>query len=93
MGVRVREKDGCWYVFINHKTRRKAHKVAPGPEGYKLASLVADRIRVRLTYGEDIEAPSSVPYFHEYARDWLRQVDVTKKAGTAETYERHMRRV
>jgi integrase len=93
MGVRVRERNGCWWVFVNHQNRRKAKKVGPGPEGLKLAKALADRLTVRLAYGEDIDPPSGVPLFRDYAREWLRQVDVTKKTATAETYERHMRRV
>jgi integrase len=42
MGVRVRAKDGCYYVFINHRKRRKAKKIAPvTKENFKLANREA----------------------------------------------------
>jgi integrase len=93
MGVRVRERDGCWWVFINHHNKRKAKKIGPGPEGARVANQLADKLRVRLAYGEDLDGPQATPLLREYAEDWMRQIHVTKKAGTAETYERHMLRV
>jgi integrase len=43
MGVRVRAKDGCYYVFINHRNRRKAKKIAPvTKENFKLANREAN---------------------------------------------------
>jgi hypothetical protein len=46
MGVRVRERDGCWWVFINHQNKRKAKKIGPGPEGARVANQLADKLRV-----------------------------------------------
>jgi integrase len=93
MGIRVREWKGEWRIFVNHLGKRKAKKIGPGSEGQKLANQLADRLRVRLAYGEELDAPKSVPLFRDYAEGWIRQVKITKKAGTAETYEGHMRRV
>src|SRR5262245_13383297 len=93
MGVRVREKNGSWYVFINHQNRRSAQKIGPGPEGAKLARKVADSIRVRLAFGGSLDGPQTVPLLKDYSEDWIRQIHITKKPGTAETYERHLRNV
>jgi integrase len=90
----VREKNGCWYVFINHHNRRRAKKIGPATaDNRRLANQAADRIRARLSYGEDIDGPSSAPPFRHYAEDYIRQVHATMKRATGETYERHLRRV
>jgi integrase len=93
MGVRIRERNGCWWVFVNHQNKRKAKKIGPGPEGARLAKQLADRLIVRLAYGEDVDGPRTTPLLKDYAEDWIRQIRITKKTSTAETYEGHMRRV
>src|SRR5438309_7886819 len=48
MGVRVRQRNGAWWVFINHKGRRKAKRVGDK----KAAELAATKIRARLALGD-----------------------------------------
>ena len=36
MGVKVRQRDGLWWIFINHQNRRKAHKVGQKRAANKL---------------------------------------------------------
>ncbi len=72
MGVKVREKDGKWYVFINHQGKRKAKCVG---DSKKAAEEVKRKLEAKLTLGEfsldEDEAQSSVPIFNEYAETWL----------------------
>src|SRR5262245_15145015 len=93
MGVRVREKGGHWYVFITHRTQRRAKKIGPGESGRRLALQVADRIRVRLAHGEDLDPPPPVINFASYAELWLQSVISLKKVGTWEVYQRHMHNI
>lgn len=93
MGVRVREKDGNWYVFVNRLRKRKAKKVGPGEAGKRLAYELADRLRIQLAFGEDIDPPKETPDFATYAEDWLKSVSTLRKTGTWETYKRHMDRI
>ena len=70
MGVRVRKKDGSWYVFINHKGKRKAKKI-----GDRNAALeVARKLEAGLALGDlsiPDESSERPPNFQEYAERWL----------------------
>jgi integrase len=70
MGVKVRQKDGKWYVFINHQGKRKAKCVG---DSKKAAEEVKRKLEAKLTLGEFSldEARSSAPIFDEYAERWL----------------------
>jgi integrase len=73
MGVRVRERpkgSGIWWIFINHKGKRKAKKIG---KDKRLARDVAKKIEAKLTLGEiGIEQINSkCPTFKEYAESWL----------------------
>jgi integrase len=49
MGVILKERDGVWWVFINHQGKRKAKKVGTDEE---TARSVADKIEARLVLNE-----------------------------------------
>ena len=74
MGVRVREKppgSGTFWIFINHKGRRKSKKIGPD-EG--LANEVAQKIAAKLTLGEfDLiqDDKSEALAFKDYCVLWL----------------------
>src|SRR3989442_3476938 len=51
MGVKVRQRDGAWWVFVNHAKRRKAKRVGVGPSGKKAAQLAAVQIAAKLADG------------------------------------------
>ena len=72
MGVKVREKDGKWYVFINHQGKRKAKCVG---DSKKAALEVKRKIEAKLTLGEFdlLDDKPQVPTFQEYAEKWLGQ--------------------
>ena len=52
MGVKVREKikgSGEWWIFINHKGRRKAKKIG---RDKKVALAMANKIEAKLVLGD-----------------------------------------
>ena len=70
MGVKVRQKDGKWYVFINHQGKRKAKCVG---DSKRAAEEVKRKLEAKLTLGEfalENEKPT-VPTLGQYADTWL----------------------
>src|SRR5215471_761411 len=70
MGVKVRQKDGKWYVFINHQGRRKAKCVG---DSKRVAEEVKRKLEAKLTLGDftlQDETPPA-PLFRQYAEEWL----------------------
>ena len=63
MGVKVRERDGAWWLFIDHQGRRKAKRVGVGKAGKKAAELAAIKLEARLAEGDTaiLEAAPSSP--------------------------------
>lgn len=89
MGVRVREKDGSWWIFIHHNRKRKAKKIGDK----KTAEEIAKRLRARLTLGLDGINGAESPTLQDYAAEWLRTyTTVHIKPRTAEYYEGMLRR-
>jgi integrase len=76
MGVKVRERDGAWWLFIDHQGKRKAKRVGEGKQGKKAAELAAAKIAARLAEGGPIGLDSTksapVPTFAALAEEWLR---------------------
>ena len=70
MGVRIRQKDGKWYVFINHHGRRKAKCV-----GDKRAAEAAKRkLEAKLTLRDfKLDKPPPLPIFGAYVERCLVQ--------------------
>ena len=56
MGVKIRERDGAWWLYIDYRRRRKGKKVcAIGPnraESGRVADLVAKKVELRLAEGD-----------------------------------------
>jgi integrase len=70
MGVKVRQKDGKWYVFINHHGQRKAKCVG---DSKKAAEDVKRKLEAKLTLGDVglLDAAPQVISFGDYAEQWL----------------------
>jgi integrase len=70
MGVKVREKDGKWYVFINHHGQRKAKCVG---DSKKAAEDVKRKLEAKLTLGDVglLDAAPQAVSFGDYAEQWL----------------------
>ena len=75
MGVRVRKRNGAWWIFLNLHGRRKAKRVGVGPQAKKAAELAALKLRVRLAEGDgSIFEPTIEPRattFEVVATEWL----------------------
>lgn len=74
MGVKVREKpsgSGIWWVFIDHKGKRKAKKIG---RDKKLAQEVAKKIEARLVLGEldmlEEQEEIGMPTLKQYVDGW-----------------------
>jgi len=93
MGVVVREKpigSGTWWVFINHRGRRKSKRV--GSE--KAAIEAAQKIEAKLTLREfDIKTDDrKAPLFNKMAEKWLSvHIKQTKRQTTHDRYKSLLR--
>ncbi len=88
MGVRVRKKDGKWYVFITHKGKRKAKKIGDR----KTAEEVARRVRAKLAAGT-FALEQQGPTLKEQAERWLATyARVHCEESTVENYELALRK-
>jgi integrase len=70
MGVKVRQKSGKWYVFINHHGQRKAKCVG---DSKKAAEEVKRKLEAKLTLGDVglLDAAPKAVLFGDYAEQWL----------------------
>lgn len=88
MGVRVRQKDGSWWVFINHKGKRKAKKIGDR----KAALEVAKRLRAALASGT-FNLKSEGATLQEQAEKWLATyARVHCEPSTVQNYELALRK-
>jgi integrase len=70
MGVRVREKvndSGEWWVFVNHKGKRRSKKIGDK----RTANTVARKIRERLAAGDLGMIRDRCPAIAPYGQKWL----------------------
>ncbi len=96
MGVKIKERDGAWWLYICHGGKRKAKRVGVGDPGKKAAKAAAEKIQAKLALGdvgilEKAEKPS-VTTFEEIAEQWRRDTAPTWKTGTRITYESALER-
>jgi integrase len=70
MGVKVRQKGGKWYVFINHHGQRKAKCVG---DSKKAAEEVKRKLEAKLTLGDVglLDTAPQAVLFGDYAEQWL----------------------
>ncbi len=74
MGVKIKNWKGAWWLFIDHKGKRKAKRIGVGKPAAKAAELAAIKIQARLAEGGDLsilEPAKAVPTLAEYAQQWL----------------------
>jgi len=68
MAVKVRQKNGRWWVFIDHKGKRKAKCVG----SKQAAETAARKIETKITLGEfAIEEEQERLPFSTYYKNWL----------------------
>ncbi len=94
MGVKYRERGGAWWIFVNHRGRRKAKRIGPGEAGKKAAKEAATKIEAKLALGDlSLLAKEQDPVtFAKYADIWLRvYAEVNCKPSSVEEYRKILR--
>ncbi len=91
MGVKIKDRDGAWWVFVNHRGHRTARRVGPGTAGKKAAQTAAIQIEARLALGDVgvLEKPKVAPKpsaFAAVAGAWEELNSPNWKQGTQITY-------
>src|SRR5262245_55723443 len=88
MAVKVKQHKGKWWVFIDHKGKRKAKCIG---KSQRAAQEVAGKIEAKLKLGDFSlldEKAKPLP-FADYAAEWLKtSAAVRCKPSTLEDYER-----
>jgi len=90
MAVKIRQRpkgSGIWWVFIDHKGKRKAKKIG---KDKRLARQVAKKIEAKLALGDLdlLKEKKAVPSFEEYAEIWRSVIlPATCKRSTIHDYE------
>jgi len=84
MGVNVKFHKGAWWIFVNHRGRRRAKKV--GDRDTALA--VARKIRQRLAEGDLklLESDPDGPTLETYATRWLEDGQAARKGSSHRFY-------
>jgi integrase len=93
MGVNVRERDGAWWIFVNHRGRRKAKRIGVGDPGKRAAKEAAAKIQAKLALGDlsALESKERTLTLREYAERWLTvYARVHCKEATANNYQRFL---
>jgi len=94
MGVRIRQRDGAWWIFINHKGRRKAKRIGVEEPGKKAAKVVAEKIQARLILGDlsALDVERKPLRFAQYADTWIKvYAEINCKPSTVEEYAKEIR--
>ena len=84
MSVKVRKRNGAWWVFVNYQGRRKAKKVGTR----EAAEKVKRQIEARLALGDfGFLEERKEPTFAEYSEQWLKHhVELSCKPSTVTRY-------
>jgi integrase len=90
MGVKIRKRDGKWYVFVNYRGRRKAKCVGTSRE---LAEQVRRQLEAKLALGDlGFLAEEEQVTFGKYADRWLKQhAELHCKPSTISGYKAVLR--
>src|SRR5262247_2403720 len=87
MAVKVKHHIGKWWVFIDHKGKRKAKCIG---KSEKAAKEVAGKIEAKLKLGDFslLEEKAKPVVFADYAAEWLKTYVAARcKASTEESYK------
>ena len=95
MGVKVKKWKGAWWIFTNHKNKRKAKRIGEGEQGKEKAKVEAAVVRAFLATGGVIGTPeaappteSEPPTLKAYATAWLANYAAVEcKPRTHELYD------
>src|SRR5215470_7898934 len=83
MAVKVKQRRGAWWIFIDHKGKRKAKRVGTSK---KAAEIAAEKIQAKITLGQFVikDEPKQRP-FERYFRDWMETY--VRAHGRERTYD------
>ena len=90
MGVKVKERpegSGIWWIFIDHKGKRKAKKIG---KDKRTAMEAARKIEARLTLGDMGlgQDETKIMTFSDYAKSWINvTVPATCKESSRRDYQ------
>ena len=90
MGVKVKERKGAWWIFINYEKKRKAKRIGIGEAGKKKAAKqVASQIQARLALGQSAFAEKTdLATVGSYLQAWLTEhARVNCKPSTYAEYQ------
>jgi integrase len=89
MSVKVRKRNGSWWVFIDHEGRRKAKKVG----AREAAERVKRELEARLVLGDlGVFQQPDIPTLKRYSEQWLRlYAEVECKPATVASYRQLLR--
>src|SRR5712692_2118065 len=86
MAVKVRHHKGKYWVFIDHKGKRKAKCIGTSK---RAADLVAEKIQAKISLGQFEIVEEKPILFADSATEWLKtSAAVRCKPSTVEDYER-----
>jgi integrase len=93
MAVKVRQRKGVWWLFIDHNGQRKAKRVGVGDSGKRAAHEAGRIMEARLALGEEAFTvkPTGVD-FQEYAIQWLERIRHSRKPSTHDDYRKLLER-
>ena len=85
MAVKVKQHKGAWWVFIDHKGKRKAKRIGASK---KAAEQVAEKIQAKIALGQfEIKDEQKQRPFDTYFRNWMdTYVRAHCKERTVEAY-------
>lgn len=91
MSVKVKQHKGAWWLFIDHKGKRKAKRVGSSK---RAAEIAAEKIQAKIALGQfEIKDETKQRPFDTYFRRWLETyVKVHCKERTYSLYESAFRR-
>jgi integrase len=84
VGVKLRQRDGAWWVFVNHHGKRKAKKIGTDKDK---AKKVRKDLEDALARG-DLRLAGESPTFEAFATDWLKRYPLLQavRAGTMDNH-------
>ncbi len=89
MGVKLRFRNGAWWIFIDHQGRRRAKKIGDR----ETAKRVAQQIRQALAAGDlRVVQPTAEATLRAYAEQWVRGLNANLKASTVRFYTDNLTR-
>ena len=89
MGVKIRFHKGAWWLFIHHRSRRRAKKIGDRQTAVRTAQQVREAI-----IAGDLQITPKPPSetLRTYAHAWLRGLESNLKASTVTFYGENLKR-